>query len=74
MNAPSPNLAAFQSTLLEVLSAGGSVAEMRAKLEGAADTCGLGDYVRSFDYRMLRVASVLVRKWGDKGFAFAEKK
>ena len=61
------NLAAFQAALLEVLAAGGSVAEMRVNLEGAAEACGLADYVRSFDDRMLRVASVLVRKWGEKG-------
>ena len=60
------DLAAFQAALLEVLAAGGPLPEMRGRLERAAETCGLGDYARSFDDRMIVVASELVRKWGRK--------
>lgn len=62
----SDSLAAFQATLLDVLHAGGTPAEMRDKLAFVAKGAGMIDYVAGFDERMLIVASELVRKWGAK--------
>lgn len=57
---------AFQAVLLDALHAGGTTAEIRAKITKAADDAGLDDYVAGFDDRMIAVASELVRKWGGK--------
>lgn len=69
MTSPAANLeaiAAFQSLLLNVLHEGGTPDEMRLKLLPAAEACGIQDYVRSFESRMLVVASELIRKWGQR--------
>jgi hypothetical protein len=61
---PLPELAAFQAALLDVLHAGGTPEEMRARLLGHEFAVEFVDYIRQFDDRMLLVAAELVQKWG----------
>ena len=57
-------LAHFQSRLLDRLSQPGSAEEILRRLRADPSLTPYHDYIASFEPRMVEVAAILVKKWG----------
>ena len=62
----SDQLADFQAALLELLAQEQSLESLQKRLREDPAFGPFRDYVQGFEPRMLNVASLLVRKWGNR--------